>query len=169
MSYLLILIIPIVCFVIVYFSTSQVIMREIISSNSVVLKTAQNTLDNRLHSAEQMATAIMIDERFRDVMLKTNSSQDIIEKQGELISLIYNYRTTSYAIDIFIYIHDIDYGLSTTTANRISLLHEALVHYKDSVIDLDSWRESLLMPTGTALHGIEPARIRRVRESGDRV
>lgn len=154
LSYLLILIIPIVCFVIVYFSTSQVIMREIISSNSVVLKTAQNTLDNRLHSAEQMATAIMIDERFRDVMLKTNSSQDIIEKQGELISLIYNYRTTSYAIDIFIYIHDLDYGLSTTTANRISLLHEALVHYKDSIIDLDSWRESLLMPTGTARYTV---------------
>ena len=140
LSYLLILLIPIACFVIVYFSTSHVIMQEIISSNSVVLKTAQKTIDNRLHNAEQMATAIMIDERFRDVMLKTNTSQDIIEKQGELIRLIYNYRTTSYAIDIFIYIHDLDYGLSTTTANRIS-----------------------------TLHGVGPACVRRVRQTSHRV
>ena len=153
-SYLLILIIPIICFAIVYFSTSHVIMQEIISSNSVVLKTAQKTLDNRLYNAEQMATAIMIDKRFRDVMLKTNTTQDIIEKQEELISLIYNYRTTSYAIDIFIYIHDIDYGLSTTTANRIGLLHEALVHYKSSPIDLDTWRESLMMPIGNARYTV---------------
>ncbi|MDW7656243.1 MAG: helix-turn-helix transcriptional regulator [Bacillota bacterium] len=146
LSYVIILTLPMVASLVIFANAHALIRNQIISADRVALDTIKESLDEKLQNANQITTSIMIDSRFKNFTSISNNEQDIVEKQQDLISLIYNYRVSTTATDILIYIPALDYCVSTTTAQELALLHNAIIHYKYADISLDAWREALTLP-----------------------
>jgi ABC-type sugar transport system permease subunit len=146
LSYVIILTLPMIASLVIFFNAHALIRNQIVSADRVALDTIKESLDEKLQNANQITTSIMIDSRFKNFTSVSNSEQDIVEKQEDLISLIYNYRVSTTATDILIYVPALDYCVSTTTAQGVALLHNAITHYKNADISLEAWREALTLP-----------------------
>ncbi len=143
LSYLLILLIPLVGAVCICLTAYGIIRDEIITTNSIDLKIMRTSIDNKLNQAREISASIIVDERFRDLVLMSNTRQDIVEKQTELIKIISNFKGTSSVNDIFIYIPAIEYCITSTTANDLYRLYYALFYTKRIQSGLAEWRAKL--------------------------
>lgn len=146
LSYVIILTLPMIASLVIFFNAYALIRNQIVSADRIALDTIKESLDEKLQNANQITTSIMIDSRFKNFTSVSNNEQDIVEKQEDLISLIYNYRVSTTATDILIYIPALDYCVSATTAQSIELLHNAITYYMEADISLDTWRQTLTLP-----------------------
>jgi AraC-like DNA-binding protein len=150
LSYVTILLIPLLGSVVIFFSTHGMIKQEIIDAHAAALDTFQAVIDSRMEQARQLSTSIMIDMRYSAVMQKSNSPQTIIERQVDLINFLNNYTSAASVDGVLVFVPALDYCVTNNTANRLDRLHRALVYYKNCQISLDAWRDALVLPPGTS-------------------
>jgi len=141
LSYLLVLLIPVIGFFVMAATTRTIIIDEIINSRQQELYTIQTAIDNRLDQSRQIAATIILDSRFREVVRRGNTQNDIINTQEGLIELLLNYHQIS-GVDILVYMLDTDYIVTPTTAQESPLLSLALYHAGHNIIT-ETWREKL--------------------------
>jgi AraC-like DNA-binding protein len=146
-SYIAVLFIPLIGFSAVTLHTRRMIFKEIVQSNTLVNEAIQKSLDNHILQGIQIATNLILDTRFRTILLKRNEWQDIVQQQENLISLIRNYKSTSPILDILIYVQGRDYIFTTTTANTLPFLFDALQYQGYSSLNREEWRNYLVEST----------------------
>jgi hypothetical protein len=129
--------------------TRRIIFREIVQSNILANEAIQISLDNHITQGIQIATNLLLDTRFRNILLKRNEWRDIAQQQKGLVDLIRNYKSTSPVLDILIYVQELDYIFTSTTANTLPSLSGALQYLGHSVLDEEKWRDFL---TGAIKH-----------------
>ncbi|MCL2479387.1 MAG: hypothetical protein FWF22_07790, partial [Treponema sp.] len=142
-SFMVILGIPAVGFIIALFNTHAVVTREIVQSNLTINKFIQAAIDSKFNNGSQIASNIILDKRFRDILLKDNTWQDIVVQQGDLIKLFAYHKITNPEIDILIYVPDLKYIFTDGTANTIDRLYAALVYLGHTEISEDEWGKML--------------------------
>lgn len=148
LSYLVILMIPLIGSLIIYFTTHGMIKQEIIDSNAGALDTFQALIDSRVEQASKLATSIMIDERYSAMMQKSSGPQSIVERQRVLVKFLSNYTASASVDEVLVYVPAMDYCITNNTASSMDRLYDALVHFKNCDTPIDSWRESLVLPPG---------------------
>jgi AraC-like DNA-binding protein len=104
----------------------------------------QKSLDNHIDQGIQIAANLILDTRFRNIILKRNEWRDIVLRQEDLIDLIRNYKSTSPVLDILIYVQGLDYIFSPTTANTLPLLSNALRYQGYFAFAEEEWRDYLI-------------------------
>ncbi|MDR3192258.1 MAG: helix-turn-helix transcriptional regulator [Treponema sp.] len=147
-SYFVVLIVPMAAFLLVTIYTRKIIMGEIVQTSLLTNKTIQGTIDEYLTQGTQIAANIVRDRRFRDIILKTNSWQDIVHQQEKFIDLLVNYGDTGLGIDILIYVPEIDYIFTSGTANTLPRLYGAMRYLGYRYIEEEQWRDQLTTQSG---------------------
>jgi AraC-like DNA-binding protein len=135
-------------FLVVTIYTRKIFMREIVRTNLLTNKTIQATIDEHLTRGTQIAANIVRDRRFRDIILKTNSWQDIVHQQEKFIELLVNYGDTGLGVDILIYTPELDYIFTTSTANTLPRLYGAIRYLGYGDIAEEEWRGLLTTNSG---------------------
>lgn len=147
-SYILVLLIPLLSSVFVYNRTYHIISQEVIHSNLATLNALHTSLDYRLRQSQEVATNILMDKRLREVTLRSNTMQDVVHKQDELIALINNYTNTMPATDVLVYIPELDYCITHSTANTLDRLSNALHIIGRQNVQPEVWRSQLSQERG---------------------
>ena len=140
LSYIFVLIIPLVCFIFILFYTRNVITRETVDTNLLLNKAIQISIDNRIRQSMETATIIFYDDRFREIIRKDNSYLDIVYLQRNFIDLLGNYKKVIDGIDILVYVDELDYIFTTSTANFVSRLSGALNFLGFANASEDEWK-----------------------------
>jgi AraC-like DNA-binding protein len=135
-------------FLVVTIYTRKIFMGEIVQTSLLTNKTIQATIDEHLTQGTQIAANIVRDRRFRDIILKTNSQQDIVHQQDEFIDLLVNYGDTGLGTDILIYVPEIDYIFTSGTANTLSRLYGAIRYLGYGDLEEEKWRDHLTAYSG---------------------
>lgn len=139
LSYLLVLVIPIGGFIVISFTARTIITDEITKSHSETLATIQTSIDGQLRQLQQIASNLLLDQRFRDVLHRGNTWPEIIESQTDLIELLLNYYNTISGIDVLVYIIELDYVITPVTAQNSQLLSQS-IEFLGHAIDEHEWR-----------------------------
>jgi AraC-like DNA-binding protein len=135
-------------FLLVTIYTRKIFMGEIVRTSLLTNKTIQATIDEYLTRGTQIAANIVRDRRFRDIILKTNSRQDIIRQQEKFVELLVNYGDTGLGTDILIYVPEIDYVFTSGTANILPRLYGAVRYLGYENLEEGQWRERLTTHSG---------------------
>ncbi|MCL2833344.1 MAG: helix-turn-helix transcriptional regulator [Treponema sp.] len=146
-SFIIVLGIPVVGFIIALFNTRSVVTREIIQSNLTINTFIQAAIDSKFENSSRIVSNIILDKRFRDILQKDNTWQDIVVRQGELLNLFIYHKITNPGMDILIYVPELRYILTVGTANPIDKLYAGLVYLGHSEISESEW-ENLLEAGG---------------------
>lgn len=139
LSYLLVLVIPIGGFIVISFTARAIITDEITKSHSETLATIQTSIDGQLRQLQQIASSLLLDQRFRDVLHRGNTWPEIIESQTDLIELLFNYYNTISGIDVLVYILELDYVITPVTAQGSQLLSQS-IEFLGHAINEHEWR-----------------------------
>ena len=123
-SYLFILLIPIVISGFVYFESTQIIEKEITKSNTVMLRQIQKSIDKKMADVQRLSTQIALSSEVNTIIYTKNPMDSrsrylISQFQKELR----NYKITNGFIDeLYIFFHDVDYVMSSQTVYSIDFL-----------------------------------------------
>jgi AraC-like DNA-binding protein len=136
-------------FFLVTIYTRKIIMGETVQTNLLTNRIIQATIDEHLARGTQIAANIVRDRRFREIILKTNSWQDIVHQQENFIKLLVNYGDTGLGIDILIYVPEINYIFTSGTANTLPRLYGAVKYlgYAGNIGE-SQWRDLLTAYSG---------------------
>ncbi len=142
-SYLAILVITIALGSISYWSSAKVISEEMESYNMAMLQQAQQVLDERLRSIEQLALEVSINPRIQKFLYKNSDSDDMdlyeLSKVQEDIS---NYSKVNNLVDtMFVYFNGLDTVISDSAKYKPELFYEKVVPY--SGWKYEQWLEIL--------------------------
>ncbi len=144
LSYLLIVLVPILGSGATYATAYRMINREVAQANSVALVSAQMVIDSRLSKMRDIAVSILRDERFHHLASAKNTEIDFIRKQREFTAQVSAYQTTAYEMDIFIYFPAIDCVVTTTAGGPLSRFSDALNYTAGKSVDAGDWRKAIL-------------------------
>jgi hypothetical protein len=147
LSFIAVLIVPAAGFLVALFNTRAVIIRETVQSSLMVNKSIQASIDARFAQGSQIAANIILDKRFRDIIQKKNTWQDIVVQQEDFIRLLTYYKSANPGTDILIHVSGLNYIFTADTANSLGRLYGALSYLGRAGIGKDEWGR-LLAGTG---------------------
>ncbi|SDB99654.1 AraC-type DNA-binding protein [Paenibacillus sp. UNCCL117] len=142
LSYILILLIPIIFTGIVYFVTVRTIEQETNRANLAMLKQVQLNMDNILKDAERLSFDIAFNP---DIQLLANSQEtNWINKQYEVSQIVKDFKrmniTNGYIDNFYVYFKNLDAVISSTAASRSNYMYPILAN-KD--IEYEQWIDTL--------------------------
>ncbi|MDR1637335.1 MAG: helix-turn-helix transcriptional regulator, partial [Treponema sp.] len=142
------LIVPMAAFLLVTIYTRKIFMGEIVQTSLLTNRIIQATIDEHLTRGTQIAANIVRDRRFRDIILKANSWQDIVHQQEKFVELLVNYGDTGLGTDILIYVPELDYIFTSGTANTLPHLYGAVRYLGYGDLEEEQWRDRLTAYSG---------------------
>ncbi|WP_240416009.1 helix-turn-helix domain-containing protein [Paenibacillus periandrae] len=130
LSYILILLIPIIFTGIVYFVTVRTIEQETNRANLAMLKLVQLNMDNILKDAERLSFDIAFNPDIQ--LLATSQETNWNNKQYEVSQIVKDFKrmniTNGYIDNFYVYFKNLDAVISSTTASRSNYMYSNLVH-----------------------------------------
>lgn len=139
-SYVLILLIPIIVSVFIYFRSEQAIRTEIDNANMALLKQVQQDMDTKMTDVERMYNSISFDDDIKSLLdakspISPTNELDLLRIIKDKLPM---YTTTNkFVSQFYIYFKNIDCVL---TANAKYDLHTAYeVFHSDSGISYENW------------------------------
>lgn len=121
LSYILILLIPIIFTGIVYFVTVKTIEQETNRANLAMLKLVQLNMDNILKDAERLSFDIAFNPDIQ--LLATSQETNWNNKQYEVSQIVKDFKrmniTNGYIDNFYVYFKNLDAVISSTTASRV--------------------------------------------------
>lgn len=142
-SYILILLIPVVISAIVYFESINVLRKEINRVNSVMLSQLQSVIDDQLREAESLGIQIALNPNMQTFLsTKINMQQPYSYTIMQVLKEINLYTTGLSNIEGFYVIFNyMDLGLKSTGAAETETLFAT--DFKHEGLTYNAWRESL--------------------------
>lgn len=142
-SYVLILLIPVVFSGGVFFITSKTIEDEINSSNKAMLKQIQTSVDYTLQDVEKLGIDITFNPKIQKIALL---KEEIQESDRYIIHEIHAdfaraKMTNGYINDFFIFFKDIDCILSSNSFGESEIMYKILAH--EDNIKYEDWHDML--------------------------
>ncbi|KRF10030.1 hypothetical protein ASG89_00310 [Paenibacillus sp. Soil766] len=129
LSYILILLIPIIFTGIVYFVTVRTIEQETNRANLAMLKQVQLNMDNILKDAERLSFEIAFNPDIQ--MLATSQETNWNNKQYEVSQIVKDFKrmniTNGYIDDFYVYFKNLDAVISSSAASRSNYMYSFLV------------------------------------------
>ncbi|MDR6550888.1 helix-turn-helix domain-containing protein [Paenibacillus qinlingensis] len=142
LSYILILLIPIIFTGIVYFVTVRTIEQETSRANLAMLKQVQLNMDNILKDAERLSFDIAFNPDIQ--MLATSQETNWNNKQYEVAQIVKDFKrmniTNGYIDDFYVYFKNLDAVISSSAASRSNYMYSFLV--KDG-LRYEQWIDTL--------------------------
>ena len=142
-SYLLTLMIPVILGIVIYSTVSVNYQNEVIKTNIAILKHAEITMDNILENSENIGIKISANKRIKDLLLyngipDTKYRYDVKTVTDDLKNFIIS---ESYIQDMYIYLPNSDFVISTIGSMGRELAHE--IFAKPSGISYDDWLDTM--------------------------
>ncbi|MFD0679011.1 MULTISPECIES: helix-turn-helix domain-containing protein [unclassified Paenibacillus] len=130
LSYILILLIPIIFTGIVYFVTVRTIEQETNRANLAMLKQVQLNMDNILKDAERLSFDIAFNPDIQ--LLATSQETNWNNKQYEVSQILKDFKrmniTNGYINNFYVYLKNLDAVISSTAASRSNYMYSVLVN-----------------------------------------
>lgn len=138
LSYILILLVPIIFTGVVYFVTVGTIEQETNRGNLAMLKQVQLNMDNILKDAERLSFDIAFNPDIQ--LLATSQDTDWNNKQYEVSEIVKDFKrmniTNGYIHDFYVYLRSLDGVISSTAASRSHYMYPILANPD---ISYDEW------------------------------
>lgn len=145
-SNLTILCIPIVITMLVLFQSQHLLSSEVLRSNKALLNQVKQSLDNQFKDIKRMGMQLSLDPkviRYVNHSDFTNSSVKI--DTLEMISLLRSYAASSGDInDMYVYMKEQRFGVTTSTMNEDTLLFQLL--HQNKGIEMSQWSQIINKP-----------------------
>lgn len=142
LSYILILLIPIIFTGIVYFVTVRTIEQETNRANLAMLKQVQLNMDNILKDAERLSFDIAFNPDIQ--LLATSQETNWNNKQYEVSQIVKDFKrmniTNGYINDFYVYLKNLDGVISSTAASRSNYMYPILAN---NDIGYEQWIDTL--------------------------
>lgn len=130
LSYILILLIPIIFTGVVYFVTVGTIEQETNRANLAMLKQVQLNMDNILKDAERLSFDIAFNPDIQ--LLATSQETNWNNKQYEVSQIVKDFKrmniTNGYIHDFYVYLRSLDGVISSTAASRSHYMYPILAN-----------------------------------------
>ncbi|MGI5899924.1 MAG: helix-turn-helix transcriptional regulator [Christensenellales bacterium] len=137
LSYLFILLIPIIFGVYNNIMSRRILISEVERANDIVLESFKNDVDGTLESLRYTATTILADERFHAVSGSNESNRLWLSYQ--CASFFNIHRASNPDLSVLLYMEDGDHLVTHQTANSYTMLHEALPGEKRASLSSGQW------------------------------
>lgn len=143
-SYLFILLIPIVASSFTSYYTSSVVEREVRNASSLMLSSLQSSID-KLMKAERSAFAFLYANKQQIQQLSSIPMEDpeFYYDALQLNKLLAAYRASDLSTGLCVYLAEKDYLLTGETANQSAYLHRALQLSDPGFPSYAVWKEAL--------------------------
>ncbi|WP_283571153.1 helix-turn-helix domain-containing protein [Paenibacillus brevis] len=142
LSYILILLIPIIFTGIVYLVTVGTIEQETNRANLAMLKQVQLNMDNILKDAERLSFDIAFNPGIQ--LLATSQDNNWNSRQYEVSQIVKEFKrmniTNGYIDDFYVYFKNLDAVISSTAASRSNYMYPVLVK---NDIRYEQWIDTL--------------------------
>ncbi|MBT2291486.1 cache domain-containing protein [Paenibacillus albidus] len=130
LSYILILLIPIIFTGIISFITVRTIGQETNRANLAMLKQVQLNMDNILKDAERLSFDIAFNPDIQ--LLATSQETNWNNKQYEVSQIVSVFKrmniTNGYIDDFFVYLKNLDAVISSTAASKSNYMYSILAN-----------------------------------------
>ncbi|MCZ8510916.1 helix-turn-helix domain-containing protein [Paenibacillus filicis] len=142
-SNLTILCIPIVITMLVLFQSQHLLSSEVINSNKAQLNLLKQSLDNQFKDIKTMGLQLSLDPK----VIKYVNQEDFKNPQArmdtlDLISSLHSYAASNGVInDIYIYMKNQHFGVTTSTMNQDDLLFK--LFHENKGITMKQWSDSM--------------------------
>ncbi|MCI8624484.1 MAG: AraC family transcriptional regulator [Provencibacterium sp.] len=117
-SYLVVLLLPLVMTGTIYFRSETVVKEQIIDSNQAMLKQMKKTIDDRLDEIEKLSSQIFLDQNTQSLMNTSGALSDA--KRLKMVSLLKSYSSykniTPFIDDFMVYFYNLDYLMTSSKA-----------------------------------------------------
>lgn len=141
-SYLLVLIIPVIITSVTYVKTVDIVENEINKSNGILLKRIQHQIDGSLDEIARLSSQVIYNYNINEIFLAKNSideidSYDVYKAIRDL--KVYNMSLDQQSLvkDFFVYYHKINFVVSPYSRNDSGFFY--YTYFKDSNISYDEW------------------------------
>lgn len=160
-SYILMLIIPLIMSSVVYFESNRILESEINRANREVVKKASLSIDNKIEAIERVTSQIAWDARLQNLSYKTEYNYSDYLFDTMLISKdLINYKSNYDFIDeLYVYMINEDMGIFPGTSRRNQLLYDLVFDSKG--MDYDKWHKMM-----TEKHSMDTYPVKRIDNSG---
>lgn len=142
-SYIIVLIVPLVMTLAVYLQSENVLQEKIIDSNFAVLRQIQSTVDDRLDEIDHLSSQILINPQ--TVSLMYTSSILNANKRMTVFNLLKDFSSykniTPFIDDFFVYFHNIDYMITSTSSCTPQFYYKSFI---ESEQPYEDWRDTVL-------------------------
>ncbi|WP_223869317.1 helix-turn-helix domain-containing protein [Paenibacillus sabuli] len=149
-SYLIVLIIPIVFALYLYQDSEKIVREQMNESSAMILKEMKDTFDSQLNEMEKLATQVAFNPKIQMLVSKQASLSPGDEYMLlELLDDFKMYKTANSMVeDFFVYFHHLDLVLSSNNRYRSTLIP---VFLNDLDLDAKKWGDLI----GSARSGYE--------------
>ena len=117
-SYLVVLILPLVMTSTIYFRSERIVKEQIIDSNQAVLKQMKKTIDNRLDEIEKLSSQIFLDQNTQLLMYTHGTLNEA--RRLKMVTLLNSYSSykniTPFIDDFMVYFYNLDYLMTSSKA-----------------------------------------------------
>lgn len=141
MSYISVLIIPVVISVAVYTKTSGVLEKEITRANSYMLRQVKKDIESRLEEVERLNTEISWNPNVQDLVTKLNDNNET--NQYDIVKVVNTLKmyqnTYSFIDDFYVYHLKSNFVLCPATHRDSKILYEQLHESKE--MTYEKWVE----------------------------
>lgn len=143
LSYLLILVIPLLIGISDYIRYSNIIKQETETYNYEMLQQAQSVIDERLKSVEQLSMDISASQTIQNFLMTQDDKggNDILMMMDVINELKKNMGTNSYVSELFIYFAKSNVILTDSAKYTPEIYYEMM--YQDSGISYEDWKKIL--------------------------
>jgi AraC-type DNA-binding domain-containing proteins len=142
LSYLLVLIIPVVITSVTYVKTVDIVENEINRSNEILLKRIQHQIDSSLDEIAKLSSEITFNYNINEIFLAKNSIDEIdpYDVYKAIRDLkVYNMSLDQQSLvkDYYVYYHKINFVVSPYSRNDSGFFY--YTYFRDSNISYDEW------------------------------
>ena len=145
-SYMIVLIIPLILTGTIYFQSESVLKDKIIDSNFAVLRQMQNTVDDRLNEIDQLTNQILVNQQTVKLMYTSGVLNG--SKRMTLVNLLKDFSSykniTPFIDSFFIYFTNMDYIVTSSSSCSPEFYFNSFV---EGDIDYAQWRKTYLEST----------------------
>lgn len=142
-SYIVILLIPFVAILANYYYNTQVIKKEIIRANELVLHNLQQSVDDYLDNAIRRTNYIMRSSEFYNLISNEGMNSNFYVDVQDTIELIRGYRNFESDISNIIYLKEKDYMVWNELANFSDTCYEAKKYVVGDMPEREQWNKLL--------------------------
>ena len=147
LSYLFILLIPIIFGVYNTVASRSIILEEVERANDIVLEGFRNEVDGVLQSLKYTSATIISDDRFRSVA--TSKGNDFLWRSYLCTQFFTNHKISDPDLSLLLYMSEREHLISHQTANSLDRLYSALPAEKRSQLLLSNWKALFINQEGS--------------------
>lgn len=138
-SYFIILFIPIITIFINYFSNVQVIKKEIIHANELVLENLQECMDNLIEDQLACYHSVFLSDTFDHMVTNKNVDEQFYYDANKMVAEMT--RILKYDSGLFVscFLVDKNYVLDSVGGNRSDYFYRSMVYQYPISISYDEW------------------------------